>query len=100
MDNERTCRRCSVVKVNLLCGLYDEGFRDNLEESRKRLKALVTIAKDRGYPEGTNILSPSLEPDYVRKLCWNISSLLTDMDFQRYGVSVNGRKKPTGGTRS
>jgi hypothetical protein len=82
--------------VNVLCGLYEEGFNDNIEQSRKQLQSLVTIAKERGYPDGINILAPSLAADYVRKICWNISSLLTDMDFKRYGVPIDGRKKPSG----
>jgi hypothetical protein len=93
MEAEGTCRRCSVLRVNTLCRLYDEGFRDNDERAKKRLRSLVESARKRGYGEGHKVLVPDLPPQIVRKFCWNISSLLTDQDFLRHGVSLDGRKR-------
>ena len=91
MDSESYCRRCSVIRVNTLCNLYDEGFRDNIPKSKEKLIMLVELAGKRGYPDGSKILSPFLSSSYIRKYCWNISSLLKDKDFQQCGVPLNGR---------
>ena len=88
MDKDVSCRRCSVVRVNILCRLYDEGFRDSQDRSKNQLISLIKIAGDRGYPEGRDILTPALSSDHVRRVCWNISSLLTDQDFLRHGVPI------------
>ena len=93
--NEGTCRRCSVIRVNALCRLYDEAFQDQNDRAEKQLTSLVKIAKERGYADGIKVLFPSLASDYVRKLCWNVSSLLTDQDFLYHGVNINGRKRPS-----
>ena len=91
MTEKVTCRRCSVLRVNTLCRLYEEGYRENDEGSKKQLKSLVNISKERGYDGGDLILNSHLESGEVRKICWNISSLLTDKDFNRNGVSLNGK---------
>ena len=93
MTNEGICRRCSVIRVNALCRLYDEAFKDQDERSKEQLQSLVKVAQERGYADGFKVLLPSLAHDYVRRICWNISSLLTDQDFLQHGVSINGRKK-------
>ena len=95
MADDVSCRRCSVLRVNALCRLYDEGFRDKMAQSQTQLKSLIKIAEERGYSYGSKILFPDLAPDQVRRICWNISSLLTDGDFQRLGVTLNGRKNPS-----
>jgi hypothetical protein len=58
-----------------------------------QLESLVKAAKDRGYPDGMRILLPDLAPDHVRRICWNISSLLTEQDFLHHGVSYDGHKR-------
>lgn len=90
MAEKVTCRRCSVLRVNTLCRLYKEGFTESNEDSKRHLKSLVNISKEKGYKEGELVLDPDLELDHVRRICWNISSLLTDQDFHRLGVSLNG----------
>lgn len=82
MEKKPTCRRCSVNRVNMLCGLYDRAYREDMPESRKAFQALVELAGKRGYPKGMDILQPGLSEKAVRKLCWNISSLLTDDDLK------------------
>jgi hypothetical protein len=82
-----------VVRVNMLCGLYEQGFKDNDGVARGRLKTLVDLAGKRGYRDGASVLYPDLPEDYVRGVSWNISSLLTDDDFTSCGVSLNGGRK-------
>jgi hypothetical protein len=82
-----------VVRVNLLCGLYEQGFKENDDMARGRLKTLVALAGKRGYTDGAALLCTDLPEDFVRKLCWNISSLLSDDDFSTCGVSLNGGRK-------
>lgn len=82
-----------MVRVNLLCGLYERGFKENNDVARGRLKSLVDLAAKRGYKDGVSVLYPDLPEEIVRKVCWNISSLLTEEDFISCGVSVNGGRK-------
>jgi hypothetical protein len=93
LTSERFCRRCSVVRVNLLCGLYEQGFKENDDVARARLKTLVDLAGKRGYRDGASVMYPDLQEEFVRRVCWNISSLLSDDDFSSCGVSVNGGRK-------
>lgn len=91
MEVGKGCRRCSVVRVNLLCRFYDQGFREKERDAVKKLEALVRIARMRGYAEGTEILFEGLAQDFVRKVCWNISSLLTEEDLLHVGVKTDGQ---------
>jgi hypothetical protein len=82
-----------VVRVNMLCGLYERGFKEDDEAARGRLKILVDLAGKRGYRDGASVLFPYLSEDFVRRVCWNISSLLSEDDFSSCGVSPNGGRK-------
>ena len=82
-----------MVRVNSLCGLYEQGFKGNDDVARGRLKSLVDLAGKRGYRDGASVLYPDLSEEFVRKVCWNISSLLSDEDFSSCGVSLNGGRK-------
>ena len=93
MTSENFCRRCSVVRVNSLCVLYEQAFRENDDMARSRLKILVDLAGKRGYPDGVSVMYPDLSEEFVRKVCWNISSLLSNDDFSSCGVSLNGGRK-------
>lgn len=93
MAENMSCRRCSVIRVNALCRLYDEGFYEGNERSLKQLTSLTKISLKRGYKDSELILSPGLSSDYVRRICWNISSLLTDQDLNQHGVSFDGRRR-------
>jgi hypothetical protein len=77
--------------VNTLCRLHEKGFEGDDREARKALKALAMLAADRGYLEGKGVLRSGLEPSVLRALCWNISSLLTDHDFQSRGIELGTR---------
>ena len=91
----KTCRRCSVNRVSTLCRLYDEGFRENHREARETLKALVKLSGDRGYAQGAELLVPDLPGEFIRRICWNVSSLLTEEDFIHSGIDGHGRGKTT-----
>jgi hypothetical protein len=82
-----------VVRVNSLCVLYVQGFRENDDAARGKLKTLVDLAGKRGYRDGTSVLYPDLSEEFVRKISWNISSLLSDDDFSACGVNLNGGRK-------
>ena len=87
----RTCKRCSVTRVNVLCELYERAYHDNEDKSRQDLGKLVTLAADRGYWQGRDVLAPGLDESKVRSLCWNISSVLTEEDLERLGYR-DGKK--------
>ncbi len=79
------------MRVNTLCRLHKQGFEEGDREARKDLETLVALAADRGYMEGKRVLQARLDPSVVRSLCWNISSLLTDHDFQSRGINLGTR---------
>ena len=91
MTTIRSCRRCSVTRVNTLCGLYDKAFVENDAGAKRLLTQLSQLAAQRGYASARQLLEPLLAEEKVRSLCWNISSLLTEEDMERLGVS--GKKK-------
>ncbi len=88
MEEDKFCRRCSVVRVNTLCLLYDQGMKEKDDKALEDLKAMVRLAEKRGYKEGNKVLEAGLDSSVVRRLCWNISSLLTDGDFQTRGIKL------------
>ncbi|MEW6262615.1 MAG: hypothetical protein AB1641_06005 [Thermodesulfobacteriota bacterium] len=88
----RTCRRCSVTRVNILCELYDQAFGQGRSEARRRLEQLTRLAVERGYEKAGELTAPGLNPEAVRSLSWNVSSLLNDDDLERLGLN-RGRKK-------
>jgi hypothetical protein len=92
MEQKSTCRRCSVSRVNILCELYGKAYGENDPEALALLKGYAETAADRGYPQGKTVLQSDLSADAVRKICWNISSLLTDDDFKHTGKKTYGRR--------
>jgi len=66
-----------------------EKARDREEPAAKRqLKLLSSMAKERGVSTAGRVLEPGLDDGDVRALCWNISSVLTDEDLERLGISL------------
>lgn len=94
MDRQQTCKRCSIARVNALCHLYEEAYSENGFKSLANLKALVQLAKDRGYAKGNQVLRPGLRKSQVRNLAWNISSVLYNEDMLRLGITLNGLGRP------
>jgi hypothetical protein len=88
MDNDRFCRRCSVIRVNTLCNLYRKGYGENDKRALKDLQVLVKLAAEREYKKGKELLMPGLDPAVVRRLCWNVSSVLNDHDFKTRGIDL------------
>jgi hypothetical protein len=98
MELDKNCRRCSTARVNALCHLYKEAYGENQSQSFINLKALVQLARERGYVKSPQVLRPGLRSDEVRSLAWNISSVLQNRDLERLGIPLNdnghGRPEP------
>ncbi|MFH1090131.1 MAG: hypothetical protein V1742_01035 [Pseudomonadota bacterium] len=88
----RTCKRCSVTRVNCLCDLYERAFNHGEAQAEKNLAGLCNLANHRGLPQARELLVPGLAADMVRALSWNVSSLLTDEDMARLGLPVGKGK--------
>jgi len=94
MTDTKSCQRCSVVRVNSLCRVYDRAFAPESTDDHlyvRKLRQVIDLARARGYPEGRRILKPGLPDEVVRSLCWNISSVLTDDDLIRLGIDIERR---------
>jgi len=65
--------------------------RDREEPAARRLKHLSSRAKERGVSAADRVLEPGLNEGDLRALCWNISSVLTDEDLERLGISLKKR---------
>ena len=87
----RTCKRCSVNRVNTLCELYRRAYIEGDDPARNDLAKLTALAMERGYRQGKEALQPGLSEEVVRSLCWNISSLLEDEDLARLGYNCGGK---------
>ncbi|MCU0579849.1 MAG: hypothetical protein MUF69_09940 [Desulfobacterota bacterium] len=79
---DRTCKRCSINRVNTLVAAYHRAFQRNEEDYREKLHRMVTLVRTRGF-EGGRLLSPGLPDKDLRALCWNVSSFLEDEDINR-----------------
>lgn len=83
-----TCRRCSVVRVNTLCRIYDKAYKEGDPKALESLTKLVQLAKERGYPQGMVLLQRGLTSSTIRPICWNVSSVLTDYDLESMAYKV------------
>ena len=90
MEPEKTCRRCSIARVNALCTLFEEAYLEHQPRSLANLKALVFLAQERGYSNSVRFLRFDLRKDEVRSLAWNISSVLKNQDMLNLGIPLNG----------
>jgi len=81
MEPDRTCKRCSVTRVNSLVRAYEAAHAPGGEATLGRLRQLVLIAKGQGF-DGLALLTPGLGEKAVRELCWNVSSFLTDKEVE------------------
>lgn len=88
----RTCKRCSVARVNILCGLYERAFKKNDKKAEQDLTKLIKLAAARGFQEGRSILTEEMDEAEVRAVCWNVSSVLTDDDLEQLGYKVSKRR--------
>ena len=79
---DRTCKRCSINRVNTLVDAYQRAFTRNEEAYREKLKKVVQWVKTQGF-EARELLVPGLSDQDLRALCWNVSSFLEDEDIKR-----------------
>ncbi|MGD8385861.1 MAG: hypothetical protein PVG49_01875 [Desulfobacteraceae bacterium] len=91
MEEKAFCRRCSVVRVNTLCRLYEKGIMNGDRRAEEDLRALAKTALGRGYAQANQVLETGLDPSAVRRMCWNISSVLTDRDLEIRGIDLGCR---------
>ena len=77
-----------MTRVDLLCKLYRGAYERHENKALKDLRKLIRLAGERGYPQGQQVLHRDLDPDKLRALCWNVSSLLTNEDFEVLGYQV------------
>ncbi len=80
---ERTCKRCSVTRVNNLCKAYENAHQNNNSAKLHELWEVVTLVKTRGYTEASRLLKPGLADQDLRAFCWNVSSFLEDDELNR-----------------
>lgn len=79
---DRTCKRCSINRVNTLVAAHHRAFQREEETYREKLHQIVTLVRSRGF-EGGALLSPGIIDRDLRALCWNVSSFLEDEDITR-----------------
>jgi hypothetical protein len=79
---DRTCKRCSINRVNTLVAAYHRAFNREEEAYREKLHKVVTLVRSRGF-EGGKLLAPGIPDKELRALCWNLSSFLEDEDIHR-----------------
>ncbi len=81
MSPDRTCKRCSVARVNALIKAYAQAHA-NGTRSRAPLRQLVQLASDRGFHDAGALLHPGLNSRELRAVCWNVSSFLEDPEVE------------------
>ena len=81
MSPDRSCKRCSVKRVNALSEAYGKAFRPGEERTLRGLKDLVRLAGQRGMPNGKSLTRPGLVEPELRAMCFNVSSFLEDEDL-------------------
>jgi len=80
---DRTCKRCSVGRVNALVKAYHPAHTQGNQAVLRRLRQLNDICGERGFSNGSNLLIAGLKDKNLRSLCWNVSSFLEDDEFNR-----------------
>jgi hypothetical protein len=80
---DRSCKRCSVTRVNNLVKAYEKAHQNGNSASMFELKEVVTLVKIRGYQEVLRLLQPGLDGQDLRSFCWNVSSFLEDDELKR-----------------
>jgi hypothetical protein len=80
---DRSCKRCSVTRVNNLVKAYEKAHQNGNFASMLELKEVVSLVKTRGYKEVLRLLQPGLNGQELRAFCWNVSSFLEDDELKR-----------------
>lgn len=79
---DRSCKRCSVKRVNLLVRAYEKAHANGDAGAMRALQEVVSRVKTRGYPEALRMLQPGLEGFDLRSFCWNVSSFLEEEEMK------------------
>jgi len=79
---DRSCKRCSVTRVNQLVRAYEKAHGNGDSGALRELREVVDRVKNRGYPEAVRLLHPGLEGPDLRSFCWNVSSFLEDEELK------------------
>lgn len=88
MSQDRTCKRCSVTRVNALVEVYTQAHQNGGGRQLSQLKQVSSLAVQRGFSQGRGLLTPGLADKDLRALCWNVSSFIQDEEAGR----IMGRK--------
>ena len=82
MTPDRTCKRCSVARVNALIKAYQKAHEGDAP-TLGRLKELALLVQGRGLHQARGLLSPGHREKDLRAICWNVSSFLEDNEVVR-----------------
>ena len=81
--SDRSCKRCSVSRVNTLCEVYVKAHRNEDPKAMQELRKVADLVHSRGFDEVFKILKPGLANQQLRGFCWNVSSFLEDEDMKQ-----------------
>jgi hypothetical protein len=90
---DRSCKRCSVTRVNSLCEAYLKAHEENNSAAFHGLREVANLAKSRGFDGAIRILKPGLANQQLRAFCWNVSSFLEDDELKYLLGWLTNRKK-------
>jgi hypothetical protein len=91
---DRSCRRCSISRVNTLCDVYIKAHQNDDPKAWHGLREVVDLVRSRGFDEGLKILKPGLANQQLRAFCWNVSSFLEDEEMKQiFGWLPSGGKE-------
>lgn len=93
MTQDRTCKRCSVARVNALVKAYHEAHTNSHHQTISGLREVVALAGQRGLSASRGLLTPGLPDRDLRALCWNVASFLEDEEASRI-LGVRPQPKP------
>ncbi len=81
-EADRTCKRCSVARVNALIEAYHQAHQQGDQARLGRLRKIISICEGRGFAGGSQLLVAGLGEKELRALCWNVSSFLEDSEVE------------------
>ncbi len=83
MEPDRTCKRCSVARVNLLVKAYQKAHEAQGGPVLTALREVCDLVKRKGFEGAGVLLVPGLNEKDLRAHCWNISSFMKDEEAER-----------------
>lgn len=81
-EPDRTCKRCSVARVNALVRAYHLAHSPSPNGASSGLREVIALVKNRGYAHSRGLGTPGLSDKDLRALCWNVSSFLKDEEVE------------------